>query len=184
MRSVNFTTNLTEITEAVKRLEYTSSATLTYNDYSLTAVAFTICDNTVGWIREDIDKDGRNVNRMILLFLHKLSYFELKNPGNRTQFRGDGTDTCSGSLPATRKQVGEILKKHGVMIIGVYEYTDAKIYRQYVDFFQEYRIPHIWKQFRGKYGIGEYIVEFVPGAVRQFLQCYHADPPAYNTLGL
>lgn len=184
-RKLNFTKNASAIEEVTKGLQqYAGGPGPGYEENALPAAAFAISDNNLGWIRENVDKEGRNVHRMILLFTDVFSIFDdLKFPRNRTRFKGDGTDTCSGSRPATREQVGQILKKHGCMVIGIYltgERSQVPCY--YEEFFHEFGIPHLYDVFT--WDIEENIPKFLADVVKRHLQCVFEDPPAYNTLGL
>lgn len=147
-------------------------------------MAFTVADSTIGWIREDVDKAGRRMHRFILLFTDQFSIFSLLRPGNRTDFKGDGTDTCSSSLPPTEDIVGRLLKKEKIIVIGVYVRMGNYPYLQYLSFFQKYEIPHVPQRFRDINHLKQEIVKFIRDTVKNQLQCVFEDPPAYNTLGL
>lgn len=141
-RKLNFTTDVSLIKDVAGTLEKMEGpgANWPYNgddENGLSAVAFTVADSTIGWIREDIDKSGRRVHRFILLFTDQYSIFALNKPGNRTPFKGDGSDTCSTSLPPTEDMVGQILKKEKIIMIGVYVKIKPGAYNKYIGFFQK-----------------------------------------------
>lgn len=149
----------------------------------LSAVAFTAADSSLGWIREDIDKFGKRVRRIIVLFTDEYSIFELSNPGNRTAFKGDGTDTCSSSLPPTEEMVGYTLNKENILLIGIFVSMRSESHKLYQAFFQKYGIPQVSQTFNYG-GWGRDLVEYIRNSVENQLLCVFDDPPAYNTLGL
>ncbi len=151
---------------------------------SIPAVCFTVADAQIGWERKEIDDSGKHIHRLVALFTDVYTRFELPYPRNRTEFRGDGTDTCLNNRPPTRDVAGKFLKEHNIIMIGVYVGMDKGDVRRYVEFFNEFDIPHIPTLFSNTRDLERNIARVLAQTVKEHLQCYFEDPPAYNTLGL
>ncbi len=150
----------------------------------MSAICFTVTDKTLGWVPSNVDNKGRNIHRIVILFTDVYSIFELKNPGNRTEFKGDGRDTCIKSKPATEDIAARILKTLDILVIGAFVDMEDDQYEKYETYFQKYNIPYKAQRFEDTDELDRKIVSFIKETVKDLLKCVFEDPPSYNTLGL
>lgn len=150
----------------------------------MSAVCFTVTDKTLGWVPSNVDNNGRNMHRIVILFTDVYSIFELKDPGTRHEFKGDGTDTCTKSKPATEDMAANILKKLDITVIGAYVGMNDSQWGKYENYFQKYNLPYKAQRFQTTEELDNKIVSFIKETVKELLKCTYEDPPSYNTLGL
>ncbi|ODM92600.1 hypothetical protein Ocin01_14079 [Orchesella cincta] len=93
-----------------------------------TRLTWTSADKNLGWKRERMIADGRQVIRLMILvenqFVNPEAY--LGRPGGRTPSKGDGTDTCTNNMPVTRKLMRDVLVRDLMSVIGVFTVDENK----------------------------------------------------------
>lgn len=182
---MNFTTDISEITRVAKGIKRRwGSNVLDPEENSMSAICFTVTDKNLGWVPSDVDSQGRHIHRIVILFTDVYSIFELVNPGNRTEFKGDGTDDCLISKPATEDIAARILKSLDIVVIGAYVGMKDDQYEKYENYFQKYNLPYKAQRFKDTSDLNKHIVNFIKETVQDLLKCVYEDPPSYNTLGL
>ncbi|CAL8130487.1 unnamed protein product [Orchesella dallaii] len=154
---------------------------------SLGAVMFTALDERIRWNNGERDANGVLV-RKIIVFVTDEFYSGLLNSPNPTRrpARGDGTDTCTNSLPPTIPVITDVLQRKGVSVIGLYvpttERTIQQLFTHYGGLFGQIGVPY------SAYELDINNINTIPDnvlrGVRATTACIWADPPAYNTLGL
>ncbi len=120
----------------------------------LSALAFTAADKNLGWMRNSTSPDGKNVRRVLILVTDEEGGWPLKNPGNRHEFKGDGTDTCSTSKQPDTKILREVLQKYQMSVISILAVTAARrtVEAYYRDQFKKIgsSIPYCGRRFGTK----------------------------------
>ncbi|CAL8117231.1 unnamed protein product [Orchesella dallaii] len=113
------TTDDVKISNAARRLKHLASDSTENGD---TALAWTAASKNVGWTRNAMLSDGRQVVRLMVLFENQFVNPEgmLKYPRDRQPSKGDGTDSCVKTLPVTRNVFENVLTRDGMSVMGIF----------------------------------------------------------------
>lgn len=162
---------------------------------SLLGSALTAADLQIGWVRGTQDNTGKPVRRFIVLITDEWADGKLPNPGNRGQFKGDGSDTCQTTLPLKSSPFAKIIKDNDIQLIGAYVALDH-VHNNYIrQFATRLGDRHCYRTevFTNVTSFASELEDHVAGCVQKFLgtgntttqqgPCQWQDPPAHNTLG-
>lgn len=159
----------------------------------------TAVEKKLNWEKGFVNKEGKTVRNIMVLFANRFITKVLKAPGNRTRPKADGTDTCQNALPPPLKQLSNVLYETGFTLINAMlnsAFGDESIYleKHYEKEFASLLIPYYSVPFPGpniaaidkNYGkeYKTYAKKIFDIIKQEVMICDWEDPKGYNSLGL